>query len=68
MEVIATKRGYHGKLREPGDKFDVPDGVKASWFEPTKPPVVEKPAAAKAAKKADAEQPPVVEKPADDLV
>lgn len=62
MEVIATKRGYLGKLREPGDKFEVPEGAKASWFKPA----VEKPA--KAAKKADAAQPPVVEKPADDLV
>lgn len=57
MEVIATKRGYHGKLREPGDTFSVPDGVKASWFEPTQKP------AAKGGKKPEA-----VEKPADDLV
>ena len=34
MKVIALKQGYFGKLREPGDKFDVPDGSKASWFEP----------------------------------
>ncbi|AAR97681.1 hypothetical protein ACLRAE_12340 [Bordetella bronchiseptica] len=34
MEVIALKQGYFGKLREPGDKFDVPDGAKASWFAP----------------------------------
>ena len=34
MKVIALKQGYFGKLREPGDKFEVPDGIKASWFEP----------------------------------
>ncbi|CCJ51977.1 hypothetical protein L527_2102 [Bordetella bronchiseptica MBORD839] len=28
------KPGYFGKLREPGDAFDVPDGAKASWFAP----------------------------------
>lgn len=29
-KVIATARGYFGKvLREPGDAFDVPDGVMA---------------------------------------
>lgn len=38
MKVIATKKGYHGKLREPGDEFDVPKGSKASWFEPVKQP------------------------------
>jgi len=67
MEVIATRRGYHGNLREPGEKFDVPEGAKASWFEPTsKVEVVEKPARG-AAKKSEP-VPPVVEKPADDLV
>lgn len=35
MEVIALKKGYFGKLRAPGDRFDVPEGVKGSWFEPT---------------------------------
>ena len=34
MEVIATKTGYHGKLRNPGDRFDVPAGETASWFAP----------------------------------
>ena len=43
VEVIASKKGYHICLREPGDKFKVPAGMKASWFSP-----VEKPAAAKA--------------------
>ena len=39
MEVIAIKPGFHGKLRQVDDKFDVPKGSKASWFEPvaTKP-------------------------------
>lgn len=35
MQVIATKAGYFGKLRQAGDKFDVPDGSKASWFAPS---------------------------------
>ncbi|WP_039052161.1 hypothetical protein [Bordetella avium] len=34
MKVTALKPGYFGKLREPGDEFDVPDGAKASWFAP----------------------------------
>lgn len=42
MQVIATARGYHGSLREPGDTFEVPDGAKATWFAP-----VEKAASAK---------------------
>lgn len=34
MKVIALKQGYHGRLREKDDQFDVPDGSKASWFTP----------------------------------
>lgn len=38
MLVIAIAQGYGGKdkhvLREIGEKFEVPDGVKASWYEP----------------------------------
>ncbi|MBN9642936.1 MAG: hypothetical protein J0I68_30705 [Achromobacter sp.] len=38
MRVIAIAQGYGGKdkhaLREPGDQFEVPDGSKASWYEP----------------------------------
>ena len=34
MRVIATKQGFHGKLREVGEEFEVPDDAKASWFEP----------------------------------
>ena len=34
MEVIATKPGFHGKLRQVGATFDVQKGSKATWFEP----------------------------------
>ncbi|WP_088158076.1 hypothetical protein [Achromobacter xylosoxidans] len=38
MRVIAIAQGYGGKekhaIREPGEQFEVPDGVKASWYEP----------------------------------
>lgn len=60
MKVIATKRGYFGKLREPGDEFEVPDGTKGSWFQP-----VEQKANGKGGKKPEAQ---ANEKPADDLV
>lgn len=60
MKVIATKLGYFGKLREPGDEFEVPDGTKGSWFQP-----VEQKASGKGGKKPEA---PATEKPADDLV
>lgn len=53
MKVIATKQGYLGKLRQPGDEFEVPDGTKGSWFEPVKQ---------------KAEDKKSKEKPADDLV
>ena len=33
-EVIATKPGYLGKLREPGERFMVEDDLEATWFEP----------------------------------
>lgn len=60
MKVIATKLGYFGKLREPGDEFEVSDGTKGSWFQP-----VEQKANGKGGKKPEA---PASEKPADDLV
>ncbi|HHV49080.1 MAG: hypothetical protein ACK4UX_02630 [Thiobacillus sp.] len=60
MKVIATKLGYFGKLREPGDEFEVPDGTKGSWFQP-----VEQKANGKGGKKPEAQ---ANEKPADDLV
>lgn len=34
MQVIATARGYLGAIREPGDVFEVEDGLTASWFTP----------------------------------
>ena len=43
VEVRATKKGFHGVVREVGDVFTAPAGAKSSWFVP-----VEKPAAAKA--------------------
>lgn len=63
MKVIATKPGYFVKLRAEGDVFDVPEGVKASWFVAYEPkeegevavdPKVTKAAEAKAAKEAKA--------------
>lgn len=34
MEVIATKQGFFGgQLRNEGDRFTVPDGSKAKWYE-----------------------------------
>jgi len=38
MKVIATAQGFYGSYREVGDKFEVPDGAKASWFVPVEPP------------------------------
>jgi len=32
MRVIALKQGYFGKLREPGESFEVPDDAVATWF------------------------------------
>lgn len=36
MRVIALRMGidHKGYRRRPGDAFDVPDGMKASWFDP----------------------------------
>ncbi len=53
MEVIATAKGYYLALREPGDKFEVPDDFKSKWFEPTDSAKAEK-KGSKAEKKADA--------------
>lgn len=53
MQVIATKQGYHGKLRATGDKFEVPDGSKATWFVPVEAVKEAKPKA-KADAKAEA--------------
>ena len=34
MEVIAAARGFYKGLREPGERFEVGDGQRASWFAP----------------------------------
>ncbi len=48
MKVIATKMGFFGSLRQPGESFDVPDGSKASWYAPADAaPKQAKPAKAK---------------------
>lgn len=60
MKVIATKQGYIGKLRQPGDEFEVSDGTKGSWFEPVKQKAEDK--------KAKQGDKPANDKPADDLV
>lgn len=36
MKVRATKNGFYGRYLSEGDVFEVPDGSKASWFEPLK--------------------------------
>lgn len=56
MKVIALKQGYFGKLRQPDDQFEVPDGTKGSWFQPVKP--VKPEAEAKGGKKPEAAEPP----------
>lgn len=35
MQVIAIKTGFDGRrIRKEGDKFEMPEGSKASWFVP----------------------------------
>lgn len=34
MRVKAIEVGFHGKLREVGEEFDISKGEKASWFVP----------------------------------
>ena len=36
MKVRATQSGFFGHYIEAGQVFDVPNGVKGSWFEPFK--------------------------------
>lgn len=60
MKVIATKMGYFGALRQPGEEFEVPAGTKGSWFHPVGPK------AAKGGKKHDDAN--ADDKPAADLV
>lgn len=57
MRVVATKPGYLGKLRAVDDEFEVPEGAKASWFQP-----VEQKA------KGGVSKAPAPKKTADDLV
>ncbi len=38
MKVRATDNGFFGRYIEAGKVFDVPNGVKGSWFEPFKEP------------------------------
>lgn len=57
MKVIATAEGFHGKLRQAGEVFDVREGEKGSWFVPAdkQTPVAQAPAkSAKPAGKAEA--------------
>ena len=54
MKVIASKLGFYGKLRQPGDEFEVQDGAKASWFEPVEKPA-DKPQAKRGAKQDSAD-------------
>lgn len=44
MKVVATAKGFLGKLRDIGEEFDAPEGLKASWFVPVVPPEAPKPA------------------------
>lgn len=48
MKVTATAKGFYGSIREPGDVFEVADGLTGSWFTPV--PVAMVPKAPKAAK------------------
>jgi hypothetical protein len=44
MRVVANAKGYFGSLREVGDEFEVPDGIKGSWFAPVAAEADTKPA------------------------
>lgn len=50
MQVTAIKPGYLGRLRAVGDVFEVPEGLRATWFAPlaaAAPPKEAKPKEAK---------------------
>lgn len=34
MKVIATDNGFYGRYISKGDTFEVPAGMKGSWFAP----------------------------------
>lgn len=36
MKVLAIENGFFGRYIEAGQVFEVPNGVKGSWFEPFK--------------------------------
>lgn len=36
MKVRAIENGFFGRFIEAGQVFDVPNGIKGSWFEPFK--------------------------------
>ena len=57
-EVVATKLGYHGQLREPGTRFMVEDDLEASWFKPEKSGGKKSPAAEKPSKGGNPEPKP----------
>ena len=59
MKVTATAKGYLGCVREPGNVFEVADGLKGSWFTPVpEAPAPEAPKAAKGAAKKAAQADP----------
>lgn len=69
MKVIATKTGFMGRLRHPGEEFDVPEGTCGSWFEPAG--VLAGRLAGKSASRpveSARAKPKAVDRPADDLV
>jgi len=37
MRVVANSIGYFGAVRVAGEEFEVPEGVKGSWFSPVAP-------------------------------
>lgn len=42
MKVKALENGFFGQYRATGDVFEVPDGSKATWFEPVKDAAADK--------------------------
>jgi len=57
MKVVALEKGYLGSVREPGEEFDVPEGVKGSWFKPVPKTPKEKPKGKGDAPAADDDEP-----------
>lgn len=44
-EMMATQKGFYGRMIEAGERFTVAAGVQGSWFEPVvRRPAVEQPA------------------------